>query len=202
MFPRIQHLLVTSCGLFCCICVFLTGAGDNAPVDDYLIPGMAPPPRDWQVRGGSCGECCLWPVFQARGRRHSLRHINQLGGNPGRGLHSHELFVALERARVPYRHLSRRTGRFAWFLRRVVLPQLLQGRPVLIGVKVLPDRHPRWGCDHFILLVGYNRQREELIYNDHTLRRRIALQALLTNRTGYAISNRHRFAFAIAFPLR
>jgi hypothetical protein len=35
--------------------------------------------------------------------------------------------------------------------------------PIIIGVKIFPDKHPNWWIDHFMLAIGYNS--EELIFN-------------------------------------
>jgi len=75
----------------------------------------------------------------------------------------------------------------------MVIEKISQGNPIILGVKKYPDKHPFWDCDHFILLVGYNQQKDELIYNNFNKRERIKIEKLLNKSDGYSLINRYGF---------
>jgi len=69
----------------------------------------------------------------------------------------------------------------------------------MIGVKVYPTQFPQWAYDHFILLVGYNRESDELLFNDFNNRRRIPAATLLNEDPGYSFINPFNIVFAVVF---
>jgi hypothetical protein len=166
---------------------------------DRIIEKFEPPSRYYQIREGSCGEACLWSVLRNRNIRVSQEAINRTGGNPGRGLHSGELFTVLKRYRIRYRKIPGRVTSYQHYLEKRILAALVKGSPLLIGVKIYPDVNPQWACDHFILAVGYNKKRQELIYNSFNRRYRIKYTKLLNREKGYSLVSKQNYVFAIAF---
>ncbi len=53
--------------------------------------------------------------------------------------------------------------------------------------------------DHFILLVGYNEDTNELIFNDFNKRKRMDAEDLLQKREGYSIVNKSGYLNAVIF---
>ena len=179
---------------------------------DVIIPGLLPPNFKLEIREGSCGEACLWSIINANDFHASQLEINIQGGAPGRGLHSYELHIPLEAQGFSYqdkmRHsyilyalqlmnplsmFGRDTTKYRQYIDETIIPELRLGHPIILGVKIYPDTHFLWDCDHFILLVGYNEETDELIFNDFNKRKRIKITQLLDKREGYSIQNRYGF---------
>ncbi|MBU8933982.1 MAG: SEL1-like repeat protein [candidate division Zixibacteria bacterium] len=179
---------------------------------DKIIPGLLPPEFKYDIPEGSCGEACLWSVINANGFVTSQIEINNDGGYPGRGLHSNELHRPLDKHNIvyvdhmtrsyfdyaisflnPVNYLSSHSEEYREFLYDVVIEKIKQGTPIILGLKIYPDRHFFWDCDHFILLVGYNEETNEIIYNDFDRRGRISADKLLDQSDGYSIINRYNF---------
>ncbi|MCK4252229.1 SEL1-like repeat protein [candidate division WOR-3 bacterium] len=175
---------------------------------DYIIPDVLPPQYYLIIEEGSCGECCLWSILQARHIEATQVEINKAGGDPGRGLHVNELFDVLSEYDINFVNLSRSLGtsdsiltskRYYSFLDNVIL-KVEQGHPVLIGIKVYPTQSPDWACDHFVLVIGYNEDTDELIYNDNVRRKRIPAEHLVSQtEMGYSFINKYNWVFAIEF---
>lgn len=179
---------------------------------DKVIPGLLPPDFLLEIDEGSCGEACLQSIINSHEFRTSQIEINRLGGSPGRGLHTDELYKALDHYGIKYvDKLNKSYLRYAleffnpvnWFsdfsdeyrdyLYNIIIPKIKEGHPVILGIKIYPDEHSLWDCDHFILLVGYNEETDELIYNDNNRRKRISAEKLLDKSSGYSIINRYNF---------
>jgi len=179
---------------------------------DIVISGLLPPDFLLEIDEGSCGESCLQSIINRNGFISSQIEINQLGESPGRGLHTDELHKALDHYGIKYvDKLKKSYLKYAlefinpvnWFsdfseeykdyLYNVIIPKIKEGNPVILGIKIYPDEHLLWDCDHFILLVGYNEKTNELIYNDNNKRKRIRVDKLLDKSSGYSIINRYNF---------
>jgi len=138
--------------------------------------------------------------------------INMDGGSPGRGLHANELRKPLDKYHIQYTDdmnksyftyvvsffnpanlFSSHAKKYRDFLYDVVIEKINQGNPIILGVKIYPDKHYFWDCDHFILLVGYNEKTNELIFNDFNARKRIHADKLLDKTDGYSLINRYNF---------
>jgi len=167
--------------------------------DDIIIRSYDPPNYYYMIKGGSCGEACLWSVLQNRNIKVSQKAINIAGGNPGRGLHSSELFTVLKHFNVRYHRIPGRVRSYQNHLQSKIIGSLKKGRPVLLGVKVYPDSTPAWACDHFILVIGFNAERKEILYNSFNQRSRINFSKLLNKKKGYSLVSRHKYVFAVAF---
>jgi len=97
---------------------------------------------------------------------------------------------------------------FDWFR-----SQLDQDNPIFVGVKRVPDKHPNWFADHFVLMVGYSDY--SFAFNSNTGEGRIKWRydQLSNNKhIGYSFVNHNgrRFAYAVtgmsytadSFPVR
>ncbi len=176
---------------------------------DYIIPNLLPPKYSLIIEEGSCGECCLWSVLQAKGIDATQIEINKAGGNPGRGLHFEELFFALNEYKSDYVDLTRsvhssdsvkKSKRYHSFLYDDITPRVKKGNPVLIGIKIYPTQKPDWAADHFVLVVGYNEKTNELIYNNFEKRQRINAEQLVSQaENGYSFINKYDWVIAIEF---
>jgi TPR repeat protein len=182
---------------------------------DVVIPGLPPPRFKLEIPHGSCGEACLWSVINSDSFRATQIEVNIAGGNPGRGLHSSELHCVLDhygvecidrmnRSALAYVlglvNLFRSRKHYEKFLYDTVIANIKEGNPVLLGVKIFPNRHFFWDCDHFVLVVGVNEETNELIYNDFNQRKRIDADKLLDRSDGYSLRNKYGTLNAIVFP--
>lgn len=180
--------------------------------DDQIIPGLLPPNYLFEIDQGSCGEACLWSIINSDSFQVTQMEINQVGGDPGRGLHTIELRKPLgyfhikyeDKMRKPYiryavaffnplKFFSSHSKKYKDYLYEDIISKIKDGNPIILGVKKYPDGHLFWDCDHFILLVGYNEKTNELIFNDFTKRKRINAEKLLDKTEGYSIVNRYNF---------
>jgi hypothetical protein len=162
---------------------------------------MDPPETYWDIPEGSCAEAVLWTVINAHGVPASQREINRAGGEPGRGLYNTEIPRVLRKYRIAFKDLTRNGADYRGFLYGEVIDSVLRGHPVLLGVKEYPDNHPEWTVDHFILVVGYDVKDDLLIYNSNNRREELRAEELLDNDGGYSLLSRHRYLFALEFPL-
>lgn len=187
---------------------------------DMVIPGVPPPRFKLDIPEGSCGEACLWSVINADSFRCTQIETNYIAGNRGRGLYTYELPKVLDYYGIKNLNLIKRSlvaeimgyvnpfiGRKVYeaYLYDIIIPSIKKGRPILLGVKNYPNRFPFWDqrywwhVDHFILLVGYNEDTNELIFNDFNKRKRIDADDLLQRRDGYSIVNKSGYLNAIIF---
>jgi hypothetical protein len=144
---------------------------------------------------GWCGETAIQEALLYYGRRVSQRRINRAGRPSHPDLYWGDIPRALRALGVRYQRWSRGNLRafFAW-----IRSQLSRGRPLLAGVKIYPTEHPRWGLDHMVLIVGYDRR--GLFINTTWGTRVHRTWAQLSSRArGFAFANRYRryHAFAI-----
>lgn len=109
------------------------------------------PPEGW------CGETAIQEGLLHLGVWAPQRVINKSGKPVHPDLYSTDIPVAL--ADLGVRYTSYPGGRgfaaFSAWIRAAVDA----GDPVLAGVKILPTKHPEWGLDHFVLVVGYDADR-------------------------------------------
>jgi len=179
---------------------------------DLIIPGLLPPSFILEITEGSCGESCLWSIINSKNFVASQLEINKSGGCFERGLHANELHKPLDRYHIQYADnmhksyfqyalsflnpaniLSSHSNKYRDYLYNVVIEKVKHGNPLILGVKIYPDKHYFWDCDHFILLVGYNEMTNELIFNDFNKRKRINAEKLLDKIDGYSLINRYNF---------
>lgn len=173
---------------------------------DIVISNLPPPRFKLKIPEGSCGEACLWSIVNVDSFRTTQIEVNHAGGKPGRGLHSYELHRVLDHYSIEYIDMMSRSM-FAYllglinpfrskkhyreFLYSTVIGNIKQGNPVILGVKIYPDRHFYWDCDHFVLVVGYNEETDEIIFNDFNHRKRLEVDKLLDRSDGYSLRNKY-----------
>lgn len=168
---------------------------------DFLIEGFEPPKEYWEVNGGSCGEACLFSIAEFFKLSVSQKKINQLANSPGRGIYSNEVLAVLKKLKIPYINLTRKVDSQEKFIENILIENLKKKQPIFLGVKIYPDETPKWVCDHFILLVGYNELTKELIYNSDNGRDRISIQKLLNKKNGYSLIHKSYSIFAISITV-
>jgi hypothetical protein len=108
------------------------------------------PPEGW------CGETAIQEGLLHLGVWAPQRLINKVGKPAHPDLYSNDIPVALTDLGVRYtfyRADQRGFDAFAAWIRAA----LDAGDPVLAGVKILPTKHPEWGLDHFVQVVGHGR---------------------------------------------
>jgi hypothetical protein len=143
------------------VVVAACGKASAAPSPSPSLPVVLPiaarehapeaPPEGW------CGETAIQEGLLHLGVWAPQRVINKAGKPVHPDLYSNDIPVAL--AELGVRYTSYPGGRgfaaFAAWIRGA----LDAGDPVLAGVKILPTKHPEWGLDHFVLVVGYDADR-------------------------------------------
>ncbi len=66
---------------------------------------------------------------------------------------------------------------------------------------IVPETHALHPAEHFILVVGYNPQTDEMIYNSHNRRQRLKASKLLGIIDTFSLVNRHDWTGALYVPL-
>jgi hypothetical protein len=122
---------------------------------DAVLPIPDRPQDANAPESGWCGETAIQEGLLYYGASVSQAAINAAGKPRHPDLYSYEIPVAL----------GALGARFVWFqpkqdggfaeLTAFVKDAVDAGKPVLAGVKILPTKHPEWGLDHFVLVVGY-----------------------------------------------
>jgi len=165
---------------------------------------MNPPDYILKVPEGDCGESCIWSILHYYGINATKKEINEAGGDPGRGLHGDEILIALDYYNITYNDLSsyglNSPEDYEQYLQTNIVDNIKNGHPLLIGVKIYPDKHPEWCADHFILIIGYTSD-DELIYNSSIWRYSIEISKLINTEDGYSLINQYGCVYCIEFPL-
>jgi len=174
-------------------------AQDTIEPNEYVIPNSDPPTEHFKIPEGNCGEACLFTVFRMQGKTMPQKKINASGTIYNRGLHGSEIKRVVQKKNIIHKDISLTVLNYSEYLRETIIPTILSGNPVLLGVKIYPDTHPEWSADHFILLVGYDANADEIIYNTGHLRRKISVNKLLNKEDGYSIVNKYKRIYAIQF---
>jgi hypothetical protein len=129
----------------------------------------------------------------------SQEEINKIGGNPGRGLHDNEMILVLDSLKIPFRERKKEA---TWESTVDTLANIIKrGNPVILGVKIYPDKFPQWYCDHFILLTGTNTKNKFFFYNSFTVTDTIKYIKLCNTEDGYSLVNKYDGLFAIEIIL-
>lgn len=102
------------------------------------------PPSGW------CGETAIQEGLLHLGMWASQKKIHDAGKSKHPDLYSDELPVALKNLGVVTSTFAGKD--YGQFVRDAID----EGNPVIAGVKILPTEHPKWGLDHFVLVVGYD----------------------------------------------
>ena len=180
---------------------------------DILIPDIPPPSTFPKYTGGCCIETCLWAILNAKGISMTIEEITALGRMhlPGWGLSSYEIVNVLEKLDIDYKYtLSPKIEGYYPFLfgnsyedilREKVIRKVKEGIPVMFGLKYLPYHIPYIPMDHFILIIGYNEETDEIIYNDINQINRSTVSKLVDGSYGYSAVNYYDVSHIIQFPV-
>jgi ABC-type bacteriocin/lantibiotic exporter with double-glycine peptidase domain len=184
--------------LFLALCLVTTSLFSFEKKEgDVILEKFNPPDTYWEVPEGSCGEACLWSVSQFFKINISQKEINAIVNPPNRGIHSGEILKILKKLKIPFTNISSTVSDPNFFLKDKIIKNIKAGNPVLLGVKIYPDENPKWVCDHFILVVGFNKETKELIFNSNEERDRITQSKLLNKKDGYSILHKSKYIYAI-----
>ncbi len=164
---------------------------------DVILEKFNPPPTYWEIPEGSCGEACIWSISQFFKINISQKEINAIVNPPNRGIHSGEILKILKKLEIPFTNISSTVSSPSLFLKEKIIKSIQAGNPVLLGVKIYPDENPKWVCDHFILIVGFNSETKELIFNSNEERNRITQSKLINKKDGYSILHKSKYIYAI-----
>jgi len=162
----------------------------SASETDDVAVVLAIAPRDHAPErpdAGWCGETAIQQALLYYGAFVPQREINRAGNPRHPDLYWSDIPVALRRLGISYQKWTKPVGVaqfIAW-----IRGHVRRGRPVFGGVKIYPTDHPRWGLDHFVLVVGYDD--DALLMNStwgHRVRRTDV--QLTTAKNGFAFHNR------------
>lgn len=178
---------------------------------DLLIPGFPPPPTFPRYIGGCCIETCIWAILNAKGIDMSIEEITALGDKhpKGWGLGSMDITSVLKKLEIEYIYtITPKTEGLLPFcsqtyeeiLREKVIGKIKQGIPVMLGLKYLPYHIPYLPMDHFVLVLGYNEDTDEIIYNDINQVNRSTVTKLVDGSFGYSANNFYDVTYIIEFP--
>lgn len=125
------------------------------PTDEVLLPIANRPWADGAPPEGWCGEVSIQMVALHYGAWLPQRHIHGLVPTKHADLWEDELPAAMTAAGLSYESWSGTSEpRFLQWL----VEALRRGRPVIVGVKLVPDEHPDWEVDHLMPVVGFSPQ--------------------------------------------
>jgi len=147
------------------------------------------PPEGW------CGETAIQEALLYYGGFVPQKAINKAGKPRMPDLYASDIPVAMRALGLSYRWWNNRGNihTFITWIKR----QVRSGKPVLVGVKINPTSHPKWGLDHFVLVVGYDAT--GLLLNTTWGRReRRSYADLNSRRKGFSFLNRSRRYYGLA----
>ena len=113
--------------------------------------------RDWDTTAppeGWCGETCIQMAGLYYGVWIPQRVANEKGKPKTPDLWEHDVPVAMSALGVRFQTAPKEAGAAA--LLDWTVKALREGKPVILGVKLLPTKHPDWEVDHLVLAVGFS----------------------------------------------
>lgn len=134
-----------------CLLACVAARADEEATRTLPIPARAQAPES--PPSGWCGETAIQEGLLHLGVWAPQRAINRAGRPSHPDLYSPDVPVALAELGVATSTYAGARGfdPFAAWVKAAID----EGDPVLAGVKILPTKHPEWGLDHFVLVVGY-----------------------------------------------
>lgn len=166
---------------------------------EFKIKNLLPPSEYYVISEGSCGEATLWTICQYFGKNFSQEEINKIGGDPKRGLHGNEVIKVLDSLKISY-NIKRKAD--TWESTVDTLKNIIMnGDPIILGVKIYPDMYPSWAVDHFILLTGLDIKDNIFYCNSFTTTKQISISKLLNTQNGYSLINTHDAIYAVEIAL-
>lgn len=125
-----------------------------AQATQVVLPVPARSHASEAPKEGWCGETSIQEGLLTLGVWAPQRAINKAGKPSHPDLYSPDIPVALTELGVKWSMYQAKTRGFAAFS-EWVKKAIDDGVPVLAGVKILPTKHPEWGLDHFVTVIGY-----------------------------------------------
>lgn len=128
-------------------------AGFQPPTDSAALPIADRPWATGAPAEGWCGEASLQMAALHFGAWLPQAAINRAGHPKTPDLWEQDVPVALDALGLAYD-----TGPHEGTARllRFTIDALRRGRPVVLGVKLVPSEHPEWHVDHLVLAVGFS----------------------------------------------
>ena len=144
---------------------------------------------------GWCGENAVQQALLYHGAYFPQKLINQAGKPSHPDLYSGDIPVALRNLQVDFEQWPWKRCAFDKFL-AWAKGGIAKGEPVLAGMKIYPTAHPEWGLDHFVLLVGF--EKDALLVNTTWGKQaRLTTKQLLSTNKGLAFKNRYGCYYGI-----
>jgi hypothetical protein len=143
---------------------------------------------------GWCGETAIQEALLYHGAYFPQKVINKAGKPAHADLYAQDIPVALKGlgAAFEWSKGQRRLSVFLGWIRT----QIKAGVPVFAGVKIHPTKHPEWGLDHFVLVVGFDKK--SFTFNTTWGRRmRRTVEQVGSTKKGYAFANRYNAYYAL-----
>lgn len=164
------------------------------------LPIVDRKPSSDAPKGGWSGEACIQMVLMYHGVYASQKQINAATGNAqqGKGLVYTEMYGAMRRfglATVDYKKGHTSAPEFYQWARK----HLDQGRPIIAGVKIYPDKNKAGKVDQFVVIVGYDKKGLFLntnVYDQGTIYRTV--KELGSTKKGISLMNYARTVWAHA----
>jgi hypothetical protein len=148
------------------------------------------PPEGW------CGESAIQQALLYYGAYVPQKAINAAGRPAHPDLYSEDIpraVKALGMGAAPCVKESRDYAAYSAWLRE----QIDAGRPVVIGMKINPTKHPEWGVDHFLLAVGHSD--DSLIFNTTWKEQRtVTFKDLGTTKPDLSFKNSYNSYYGVA----
>ncbi|NLE02804.1 MAG: hypothetical protein GX640_23300, partial [Fibrobacter sp.] len=139
---------------------------------------------------------CIQMALEYYGEKKTQKEINKAGNPEQPDLYMDDIDVALKKLSVKYHSWPLSNNNIEEFVDWIKL-MLNQMYPVVCGVKIYPDEHPDWFLDHFVLIVGYNKN--GFIVNTNIYGQKlISYKNLMFKKNGFSFCNEYRKYFARA----
>ena len=145
---------------------------------------------------GWCGENAIQQALLYHGVFMPQKLINQAGNPRQPDLYSDDIPVALGHLQMDFEQWQGRRGDVAPFL-AWLKAHLAKGVPVLAGMKIHPTKHPEWSLDHFVLVVGYEKD-AFLINTTWDRQDKLTAAQLASTSKGLAFANRFNAYYGLA----
>jgi ABC-type bacteriocin/lantibiotic exporter with double-glycine peptidase domain len=159
------------------------------------------PDREWDSTRpnksvGWCAEACIQMAMEYYGYSISQKEINRVGKPKHSDLYMDDIDVALDQLSVKsisWKSSNENIQDFIEWIKSMVNLKY----PVICGIKIYPDEHPRWFLDHFVLIVGYD-DKGFLVNTNMYGQKRISYRKITATKKGFSFKNKYQKYFARA----
>jgi len=169
---------------------------------DVLLP-IEPLPYE---QNDFCGEVCIQEALRYLGMKVSQLEVTRAGGKNGVGLENRgDIEKSLRELGIVYNAWgidSSNSGSSSDYLTldehiSRIKQQLDLGRPVLIGVKLIPTHFPNYFFDHYMLIIGYTA--DAFIFNSPSIRKTKTFAEFKTQKSEYTFINSQNTVLGVSF---